>query len=357
MTVNKLELIRDLSNANGTSGFEEEVIGVIRDYAVESSDIKTDAMNNVFLNRKQNVGKRPVIMIDGHSDEVGFMVQSINAKGLIRFITIGGWAGANVPAHLVRIRNYKGEYVKGVITSKPPHFLSAAERGAAPSIDNMFIDVGATTRAEVTDDFGIEVGCPVVPDAEFEINETNKIMRGKAFDDRIGCACVVAVLDELKNKKIEIDVVGTISTQEEVGLRGAKVTSNKVNPDVAIVFEGTPADDSFRGTFESQSALKKGPQVRHRDGAMVTHPRFLAFCRSVAIEKGINFQDAVRAGGGTDAGAIHLANNGVPTIVIGIPTRYIHTHYGYCAYDDYEAAVKWGVAIIEKLNGQVIDNL
>ncbi|MBN2851129.1 MAG: M20/M25/M40 family metallo-hydrolase [Clostridia bacterium] len=357
MAVNKLELIRDLSNANGISGFEEEVAAVVKDYASESSDVFVDAMNNAYLNRKQNTGKRPIVMIDGHSDEVGFMVESINTKGLIKFIAMGGWAASNVAAHLVRIRNYRGEYIRGITTSKPPHFLSDAEKNAAPNIDNMFIDIGATSREEVTETFGIDVGCPVVPEVEFEYNETTKMMMGKAFDDRIGCACVIGVLDELKNRKVEIDVVGTISTQEEVGLRGSKVTSNKVKPDIAIVFEGTPADDGFRGTFEAQAALKFGPQVRHRDASMITHPRFLAFARSIAVEKGIAFQDAVRAGGGTDGGSIHLAHNGVPTIVIGIPVRYIHTHYGYCAYEDYEAAIQWGVAIIEKLNIQVIESL
>jgi len=357
MAVNKLELIRDLSNANGVSGFEEEVTKVVTEYVNKSADVKIDLMNNMFLNRKQNTGNRPVIMIDGHSDEVGFMVQSITPKGLIKFITLGGWAPANVPAHLVRVRNYSGEYIQGIITSKPPHFLSAAEKKAPPVIENMFIDVGATSYEEVTELFKIEVGSPIVPEATFKYNEETKIMRGKAFDDRIGCACVVSVLDELANSTIDIDVVGTISTQEEVGLRGSKVTANKVNPDIAIVFEGTPADDGFRNSYDSQAALKKGPQVRHRDGSMITNPRFLAFARSIAIEMGINFQDAVRAGGGTDGGSIHLANNGVPTIVIGIPTRYIHTHYGYCAYEDYDAAVKWGVAIIKKLNEKVINNL
>jgi len=357
MTINKLKLIKDLTNANGVSGFEGDVVEVIKEYASPIADIKVDKMNNVFLNRKQNTGERPVIMIDGHSDEVGFMVQSINQKGLIKFIAMGGWVGSNIPAHLVRIRNRNGKYIKGVTTTKPPHFLSAAEKNSSPHIENMFIDIGATTREEVVDLFEIEVGAPVVPDVDFAYIEATKIMRGKAFDDRIGCACVVSVLDELAKKTIDIDVVGTISTQEEVGLRGAKITANKVQPDLAIVFEGTPADDGFRGTFEAQSALKKGPQVRHRDASMVTHPGFLAFARSIADNNEIDYQDAVRAGGGTDAGNIHLAHNGVPTIVIGIPTRYIHTHYGYCSYEDYEAAIKWGVAIIENLNKHIIEKL
>ncbi len=360
MAINKLDLIRDLSNANGISGFEEEVVEVIKDYAEVVADINVDPMKNMFLNRKQNKNDgRPVIMIDGHSDEIGFMVQSINSKGLIKFVAIGGWSGANIPAHLVRIKNFNGEYIKGVTTTKPPHFQTAAEKNAVPNINNMLIDIGATSRDEVVDldKFGIVVGCPIIPDVTFSYNESNKIMRGKAFDNRIGCACVVAILDELSNKNLKVNVVGTISTQEEVGLRGAKITANKVKPDIAIIFEGTPADDGFRGVYESQAALKKGPQLRHRDASMIANPKLIAFARSVADVGGIVFQDAVRAGGGTNAGSIHLANNGVPTIVIGVPSRYIHTHYGYCSYEDYENAIKWGVAIIENLSEEIIKSL
>jgi putative aminopeptidase FrvX len=182
-------------------------------------------------------------------------------------------------------------------------------------------------------------------------------MCAKAFDDRIGVAAVLAILDELKDEDLDVDIVGTLSTQEEVGLRGANVTASRVNPDVAIVFEGTPADDVYLNQFETQAGLKKGPQVRHRDASMITHPRFLSYARGIAKQEGIMFQDAVRTGGGTDAGSIHVNNVGVPSIVIGIPARYIHTHHSFCSYDDFELSVKWGCEIVRKLNQQVINNI
>lgn len=355
--MNKLDLIRDLTNANGISGFEHEVVEVVKGYASEKLDVSVDAMRNVFLSLKGNSGNRPVVMIDAHSDEIGFMVQSINGSGLIKFIAIGGWPGANIPAHAVRIRNSRGEYIKGITTTKPPHFMTAAEKSAVPKIENMFIDIGATSREEVVDTFGIEVANPVIPDVDFLYNETNGIMRAKAFDDRIGCACEVALMNALVDEKLNVDVVGAVSTQEEVGLRGAGVTSSVIKPDVAIVFEGTPADDSFTDKYTSQAALKRGPQVRHRDGSMITHPGYLAYARGIAKENNILFQDAVRAGGGTNAGKIHLAHNGVPTIVIGVPSRYIHSHYGYAAYEDFENAVKWAMAIIKSLDKEIIESL
>lgn len=355
--MNKLDLIKDLTNANGISGFEQEVVEVIKNYSSDELNLSVDAMRNVFISLKGNTKNKPVVMIDAHSDEIGFMVQSITGNGLIKFIAIGGWHGANIPAHAVRIKNSRGEYIKGITTSKPPHFMSASEKGAAPEIENMFIDIGATSREEVVETFGIEVANPVIPDVEFIYNETNGIIRAKALDDRIGCACAVDLMNELVVKNLNVNVVGAISTQEEVGLRGAEVTSKVINPDIAIVFEGTPADDSFTDKFACQAGLKKGPQVRHRDGSMVTHPGFLKYARIIAKDKGIPFQDAVRAGGGTDAGKIHLSHNGVPTIVIGIPSRYIHSHYGYCAYEDFENAVKWAKEIIISLNKEKIESL
>ncbi len=352
-----LNLIKDLTNANGISGFEHEVVDVVKKYSSQELNLKVDSMRNVYISLKGNTGQRPVVMVDSHSDEVGFMVQFIMGSGLIKFIAIGGWHGANIPAHAVRIRNKYGEYIKGVTTSKPPHFMSAAEKSAAPKIENMFIDVGATSREEVVETFGIEVGNPVIPDVDFIYNEVNGVMRAKAFDNRIGCACEVTLMNELVYENLDVDVKGAVSTQEEVGLRGADVTSKVIKPDIAIVFEGTPADDSFTDKYTCQAALKKGPQVRHRDGSMITHPGFLAFARNVAKENDIPFQDAVRAGGGTNGGKIHLAHKGVPTIVIGVPSRYIHSHYCYAAYEDFENAVRWAKAIIKKLNRDIIEAL
>ncbi len=343
-----LDLIRDLTNANGISGFEDEVVEVVKAYS-KSTSLEVDSMQNIYLPKKQNTGNRPVVMVDGHSDEVGFMVQFIKSNGLIKFIPIGGWQDANVAAQKVRIRNKWGKYVKGIVASTPPHFLSPAQRDAAVKIDNMVIDVGATSREEVVNDFGIEIAAPIVPDVDFYIND-NKIMCGKAFDNRIGTAAVIATLEDLANEDLDIDVVGTISTQEEVGLRGAEVTVKKVNPDLAIVYEGTPADDTFTSSFETQAALKKGPQLRHRDGSMIINPKFIAYARLVAQKNNIPFQDAVRAGGGTNGGKIHLVSGAVPTIVIGVPVRYAHTHYGYCSYDDFVNSVELGKAILRDLN-------
>lgn len=351
----KIDLIEALSNLNGAPGFEDDVTAYITNEYGEVFDIKEDTLRNLYINYRDKEKKdAPVLMLDAHSDEVGFIVQAVKENGLIKFLTMGGWIPYNATAQKVKIRNRDGKYISGVVSSKPPHFMSEEEKKKPVSIEQLFIDIGASSRAEVMEEFGIEIGAPIVPDVTFEYISTNDTMIGKAFDNRLGCGLVLETMKELMDSDLNINVVGAIASQEEVGLRGASVSARTVKPDVAIVFEGTPADDGFKPKDEAQSVLKKGPQVRHRDRSMITHPRFLRFARETAKENSIEFQDAVRVGGGTNGAKIHLSNAGVPTIVIGVPVRYIHTHYGIAAVCDYESAIKWAVSIAKGLNQDII---
>lgn len=356
MDFNSINLIRDLSNANGISGFEDEVIDVLKQHSKYTLKVKEDSTRNLYLYHENYSEKKPTIMLDGHSDEVGFMVQSIKANGMIKFIPIGGWYSQNVSAHRVRIRNSQGNYVTGIVGSKPPHFMSKKERDTILEIESMFIDVGASSKEEVMKSFKIEPGSPIIPDVEFSINKENNIMLGKAFDNRLGCACTLETLNNLSNKNLSVNVVGSISSQEEVGLRGIEIATKVIKPDIAIVFEGTPADDTFRDQYQSQATLNKGPQIRHRDSSMIANPRFVKFARETAKKYKISFQDAVRIGGGTNGGKISLSNYGVPTIVIGVPVRYIHTHYGFASLSDYKSAINWCTKIIENIDLDIIES-
>lgn len=357
MSFNSIKFIKDLSNANGLSGFEDEVIEVIKKYNNGTFNVKEDNFRNAYLYRNNHNDNRPVIMLDGHSDEIGFMVQSIKANGTLRFIAIGGWLSQNIPAHKVRVRNSDGEYITGIVASKPPHFMTASEKTRLIDISEMVIDIGASSYDEVVNKYKIEPGAPIVPHVDFEYDEKNNTMIGKAFDNRLGCGCVLETLNALNDVDLDVNVVGAISAQEEVGTRGAQITSKVIKPQLAIVFEGTPGDDTFRDKYDSQSALNKGPQIRHRDSSMISNPRFVKFARDIAKKNNIDFQDAVRLGGGNDGGKIHLSNYGVPTIVIGVPVRYAHTHYGISSYKDYKNAIKWAVEIIRNIDMDLINSL
>ena len=348
-----IELIKALSNANGVSGFEDEVVSVIRRFGEGLGDFSEDSMRNLYLFRKTPADK-PLLMLDAHSDEVGFMIRAIRPNGLLEFVQLGGWVACNVPGHKVLVQNKKGDWLPGIVTSKPPHFLSDAQKKEGCDISEMMIDVGAVSAEEITEKFFVGIGAPVVPAAAFEYDRDRDVMTGKAFDDRLGCATILAILRELGNTDLDIDIVAAFASQEEMGLRGATVTSQAVKPDIAISFEGSPADDTLGTTAPAQTAIKKGPMLRHFDMKMITNPRYQRFALDIAQSKNIPCQEAVRTGGSTNAGIIHLTGKAVPSIVMGVPVRYIHTHYGIASYSDFENTVKLGCEIIKSLNKEVL---
>ncbi|MFV0351632.1 MAG: M42 family metallopeptidase [Oscillospiraceae bacterium] len=353
--MNSLKMIEEFSNAHGVSGFEDEVVALGRKYAPKKSALKEDSLRNLYIwNPEDEKSGKPVVQLDAHTDEVGFMVQAIRPNGLLQIIPLGGWVEYTIPAHRVMVKNREGKYLPGIIATKPPHYMTEGERRAPLDIGQMCIDMGVSSAYAIDKELNIGIGAPVVPDTVFEYNENTGIMMGKAFDCRVGCACMMEVMSRLQDKKLPVRMVGALSSQEEVGTRGARVTANAIRPDIALVFEGVPADDSFAPEYAAQSVMGKGPMLRHADKTMITNPRFQRFALSVAEKQGIPVQEAVRTGGGTNGAVIHLAAQGVPCIVIGVPVRYPHTHYGYASYADYQNSVKLGIAVIQALNAETI---
>jgi len=351
---NILKLAEELSNANGIPGFEDDIVAIGRKYGEEFADLEENSLRNLYFFRKENTGDKPVVMLDAHSDEVGFMVQAIKPNGTLQFICVGGWVETNIPAHKVRVINADGKEILGIVSSKPPHYMTEAEKKAPLSIESMAIDIGATSYDEVVNKFKIRVGAPVIPDVDFICDEENDLMIGKGFDCRLGCAAMMTVMHDLMGKELDVDLVGSMSVQEEIGTRGAQVSANRIKPDVAIVFEGCPADDTVVADYAIQTAIKKGPMLRHIDVRMVTNPRFQRFALDLAEKFNIPVQEAVRSGGGTNGAPIHLSNNGVPVIVIGLPVRYAHTHYGISSIEDYKNAIKLAKEVILALNADII---
>ena len=240
-----IEMFGKLSDAFGPSGFEEDVIRTIADYCKEF-DVENDAMNNLYVRMPgTEQDSRPVIQLDAHLDACGFMVQNIQDNGCLGIIMLGGFHLTSLPAHAVWIRTRSGKMVHGIICAKPVHFMTTAERNSQTlEIEKMYVDVGATSREEVENVFGIHIGDPMMPDVTFEYDAEHEICFGKAFDNRAGCACIVDTMKQLEKEQasLAVNVVGAFAAQEEVGTRGAVVTSQIVKPDLAIVFEGSPSD-------------------------------------------------------------------------------------------------------------------
>jgi putative aminopeptidase FrvX len=350
-----IRMIRELSDAPGVAGFEDKVVELLHGYSKDLGDLREDTLRNLFIYRKENTGNRKIVQLDAHSDEVGFMVHSIRPNGTLQLVPLGSWVNYNIPAHKVWVRNAENEYIPGIISSKPPHYMSEHEKNAAIDIKQMTIDVGASSKEEAIRDYKIRIGEPVVPCVDFEYDEKHDIMMGKAFDNRIGCAGLIATLRALQGEQLAVDVIAGIASQEEVGARGSAVTTRVIKPDIAIVFEGCPADDTSVDSYEIQTAIKKGPMLRHMDAKMITNPRFQRFALDMATKNNLPVQEAVRAGGSTNGSVIHLSHKGIPTIVIGVPVRYAHTHYGISTYYDYENAVKLAVELLKGLSDDIIE--
>ena len=331
-----IENIKTLSNLPGISGFEDEVVKYVRKNWDTLGKTDTDGIKNLYLetNKKK---QELTVLLDAHSDEVGFIVQAIKPNGLLQFLTVGGWVPSNIAAQKVKVQNREGKYIQGIVTSKPPHFMSDEERAKGLSISSLSIDIGAKTKEEAENKFGVRIGSPVVPDVACDFDESTNLFLGKAFDCRIGVACMMDVFDELQKEELPFNLKGTLSAQEEVGLRGAQVAAKKVQADLAIVFEGCPADDTSSEDYMIQSALGEGPMLRYFDVSMITNPEFQNRVVDLAKEKNIPVQVSVRSGGGTNGAPINLYN-GAPAIVVGIPVRYAHTHHCYVDFHDYEAA-------------------
>ena len=350
-----IKMIEKLSNAFGPSGFEDDVLEVARSYTSELGSIEEDCMRNLYIYRKENTGNKPVLMLDAHSDEVGFMVHSIKPNGTLRFVTIGGWNKNALPSSKVLVRNASGDYIPGIIAAKPVHFMSAAEKaGGNIEISSLIIDVGAISYEDAVKNFRIRIGEPIVPATTFAYDEKRDVMFGKAFDCRIGCAVLIEALRRLSGKELPCDVVGVLSSQEEVGERGAMVSVKHVKPDVAIVLEGCPADDTFTEPYAIQTALKKGPMIRFMDTSIICSPRFQRFALDFAEGKGLLIQASVREGGGNDGAVINTALDGVPVIVAGVPVRYIHSMNCMTSYTDFEATVTFVVELIQALSEDVV---
>ena len=350
--MNDIQLIEKLSNARGASGFEDEVLLIAREYCKDFATFEEDSMRNLYIYPKYNKGNRPQVLLDAHSDEVGFMVQAIKPDGTLRFIPIGGWNEKTLPSSKVQIFT-KTQYISGAIAAIPPHFMSAEQRNAPVSYDNLSIDIGATSAKEAAE-FGVEIGAPVVPLSPFEYDEKHGVFHGKAFDDRMGVAAMLKCLKQLANEKLSVDVIGVMSSQEEVGERGITAAMHRVKPAAAICFEGCPADDTFSPSYMVQDALKGGVMLRHMDRTVICTPRFTAFARETAQKAGIKVQMAVRSGGGNNGAYIISANGGTPVIVAGIPVRYIHTFNCIAAKEDFDSNVAFGVALCKSLTDDII---
>lgn len=316
-----LELLRKLSDAHGLSGREENIREIIKEeIAPYVDEIRTDSMGNLIAIKK---GGNFKVMLAAHMDEIGCMVQYIDDRGFIRFVTIGGWFTPALYAQRVILHGTKGP-VTGVLGGKPPHMMSDEDRKKTLKPEDLFIDIGVTSAKEAAE-LGIEIGCPITIDRELRELAGSRIT-GKAFDDRVGVAMIIETLKQLET---EHTVYAVFTVQEEVGLKGAKTSAYAINPDCAIAIDVTiPGDHPGIEKKDASIEMGQGPViilVSASGRGLLSDQTMVRWLRSTADASGIPYQIEVGTGGNTDATIIHLEQGGIPSVPFSIPARYIHS--------------------------------
>ncbi|MEM2105482.1 MAG: M42 family metallopeptidase [Candidatus Bathyarchaeia archaeon] len=339
------ETLEKLSNACGVAGREEEVRKLMKSVLEKCADeVKEDKLGNVIAIKK---GKKnaPKVMLAAHMDEIGLLVKTISKEGFLQFAKIGGIDDRILLAQKVLVYTEKGP-LHGIIGSKPPHIQKEEERKRIITYDELFIDIGAESQEEAKK-MGVKIGDPVAFDIKFARVSKDTVI-GKAFDDRVGCAVMVEAMKLIENAECTVYAVGTV--QEEVGLRGATTAAFGINPDVGIALDVTVAGD-MPGVKEVEAPIKlrKGPSIEVADMGLITHPKVLRLLVDVAEENKIPYQLETGLPGSTDAARIALTREGVPSGVISVPTRYIHSPTSLLSLKDAENTVKLTVAAIQKI--------
>jgi putative aminopeptidase FrvX len=322
-------LLEKLCNATGPSGYEGDVRGIIQEVIKDYVDeIKVDRMGNIIAHKKGS-GKR--VIVDAHMDEVGFIITGYNEDGTLKFYSLGGITANVLPSKIVLIGEDK---VPGVIGFKPIHLQSGEERKKAVSYDDCCIDIGSNSKEETKN--LVSLGEFAVFDTEFsEFGEG--LYKGKAFDDRMGCAALIEALKE----NYDCDLYGVFNVQEEVGERGAFVSAFNVKADVGIVLEGTIcADMSNVPKHMRATEVGKGPAISIVDRTSIFNQDIAREITNLAEEKGIPYQFRRAIAGGNDAYAIHASGEGAKIATISVPCRYIHSSVSVASKSDFENTVK-----------------
>lgn len=350
-----ISLLKQLTEAHAVPGHEGEVRQIFVKQLQDVGQLSSDRNGSVFCEFGDG---GPRVLIAGHMDEVGFMVQNITHDGFLQIVALGGWWEHNLLSQRVEVLTRSGEKILGVIASKPPHFLPESQRRQVMSIDQLFIDIGASTRAQVIKDFGVSIGDPIAPWSPFTPFGKGDLLLAKAFDNRVGMAGAIQSGQLLRATSLSNTIILAGTVQEEVGLRGAKTAAVHTKPDVAIVLEGPPADDTPGFPLhDAQGRIGGGVQIRVFDPTAIANPRLVELAVRTAIEENIPHQVTVRRSGGTDAGSFHLANEGIPSIVLGTPARYIHSHNAVIDVNDYLHMVSLATAMARRLDAETVAGL
>lgn len=353
MEAKTYQRIKELTELQGTSGFETD----IRDYMEAHltplvDEIQQDGLGGIF-GLRHAAEDAPRVMVAAHMDEVGFMLTQITDTGLFKVVPLGGWNPYVVSAQRFTLKTRKGNY-PCISSSVPPHLLRGTGGQGQVKVEDILFDAGFESKEEALS-YGVLPGDTIVPLTETVKTANGKNIISKAWDNRYGCTVLLEALEALKDETLGHTLIAGANVQEEVGLRGAKVSAAKFKPDLFFAVDCSAADDlrTKNGTF---GHLGEGTLLRLQDPGMILLPRLREYLLDTAETHNIPYQYFVSKGG-TDAGAVHTSNEGIPSTVIGVCGRYIHTHQTMFSIRDYDAAKEMLIQVLKGLDKATVNSI
>lgn len=339
----QLKLLEKLCNVIAVSGDEGEVRKIILDEIKPyADDVKVDALGNVLAIKRGRGRKRMRVMLDAHMDEVGLFIVGEDGEGIYRFETVGGIDVRHLLGKQVLVGR---DRIPGVIGGKPVHLMDADEYKRKVPLDALRIDVGIGGKVDIGDRAGFAT----------QFRRVGRSILSKAIDDRISVATLIELF---KHAPTNIDLCAAFVVQEEIGLRGAKVAAQYLNPDMAIAIDSTPAHDlpvydrSENTSYNTR--LGYGPAIYIADRSTLHDPRLVHFLSEVGEAEDIPYQFRQPGGGGTDSGAIQRALSGIPTVSVSVPHRYTHSPVSISRVEDWKNTLSLLHAALKKITPALI---
>jgi len=342
--------IKEVTEISAISGHEAPVRDYLREKITPHVDeVVTDGLGGIFGVKHSEAIDAPRILVAAHMDEVGFMVSEIRADGTFRVVQIGGWNPLVVSSQRFKLFTHTGDEIPVISGSIPPHLTRGTGGPSLPRIEDIVFDGGFADKAEA-ESYGIRPGDTIVPDSSAILTVNGKNVISKAWDNRYGVLMISELVQALAGEKLDNELYVGANVQEEVGLRGAHVSTTKFDPEVFLAVDCSPAGD----IYGDQGAIGEGTLIRFFDPGHLMLPNMKDFLLTTAEEAGIKYQYYCGKGG-TDAGAAHLKNGGVPSTTIGVCARYIHSHQTLYAMDDFLQAQAFLQALVKKLDRSTVD--
>lgn len=335
--------LKELTDLSGVSGCEYEVRNYIKSKLNEiGCEYYVDKLGNIIAHNKGTKNKK--IMVAAHMDEVGLIVSHIDSDGFIKFQAVGGIDQRVLNSKIVLVGENK---IPGVIGSKAVHLMSADERGTSLPIDKLYIDIGTYSKSET--EKLVSIGDYITFKSDY-VEFGDGLIKAKALDDRAGCSALL----ELLSMKLDADFYGVFTVMEEVGCRGAITAAYALEPDYALILEGTICADMPEIKDHSKvTQLGKGAALSLMDSSTIYNIEEIRRVAEIAEKYDIPYQYRASSSGGNDAGAIHKSKEGAIVVAVSIPCRYIHSAVNVASINDYNSVVSLAKALItEKQKGE-----